>query len=58
MWWLVRPDGHLAARSTRGESFAAALHTAAGARVPADDGTTPEGDAARVAAPLLRGTQA
>ncbi|WP_251145069.1 CaiB/BaiF CoA-transferase family protein [Streptomyces sp. McG3] len=49
---------HLAARSTRGESFAAALHTAAGASVPADDGTTPEGDAARVAAPLLRGTQA
>ncbi|MEW1669364.1 FAD-dependent monooxygenase [Streptomyces albidoflavus] len=58
VWWLVRPDGHLAARSTRGESFAAALHTAAGASVPADDGTTPEGDAARVAAPLLRGTQA
>ncbi|MCX5206809.1 FAD-dependent monooxygenase [Streptomyces sp. NBC_00237] len=30
-WYLARPDGHLAARSTRGSDFAAALDRAAGA---------------------------
>jgi len=29
-WWVVRPDGHLAARGSKGEDFAAALMTAAG----------------------------
>ncbi|MFW6692230.1 FAD-dependent monooxygenase [Streptomyces sp. MAR4 CNX-425] len=60
-WWLVRPDGHLAARSTRGDDFAAALATAAGS--PAEDGTEdgtaegPEGDGRAAAAPL-KGAQA
>ena len=30
-WWVVRPDGHLAARGNDGKDFAAALRTAAGA---------------------------
>ncbi|WP_345032108.1 FAD-dependent monooxygenase, partial [Kutzneria kofuensis] len=29
-WWVVRPDGHLAARGSDGNDFAAALRTAAG----------------------------
>ncbi|QFZ21201.1 FAD-dependent monooxygenase [Saccharothrix syringae] len=29
-WWLVRPDGHLAARDERGERFASGLQAAAG----------------------------
>lgn len=29
-WWLVRPDGHLAARDRSGESFPSALRAAAG----------------------------
>lgn len=29
-WWLVRPDGHLAARGEDGADFAAALHLGAG----------------------------
>lgn len=29
-WWLVRPDGHLAARGDGAEHFATALHTGIG----------------------------
>ncbi|EWM18485.1 FAD-dependent monooxygenase [Kutzneria sp. 744] len=29
-WWVARPDGHLAARGTKGEDFAAALRFSAG----------------------------
>jgi hypothetical protein len=29
-WWVVRPDGHLAARGAKGEDFAAALRFSAG----------------------------
>jgi hypothetical protein len=30
-WWIVRPDGRLAAKGERGERFADALNTAVGA---------------------------
>jgi hypothetical protein len=31
VWWLARPDGHLAAKDERGERFASALTAAVGA---------------------------
>ncbi|MFG2921273.1 FAD-dependent monooxygenase [Streptomyces sp. NPDC048305] len=51
VWWLVRPDGHLAARSGHGADFASALRTAAGAPGP-DGDSGPQRDAT-----LLEGTQ-